>query len=212
MCNVGKSGIIEFQKWIQIHCIWSTQDMRWMQISHLNQPEHSWERSLSNPMIIYSQHLLLFLFETISSFLTLEHNVLWLSLSLMGFFLVAFFFFQSFFVFPTFKCCSNLGLIVFSYHLVSVIHTMWSYSVSGLKASFIHWWFLTFYLQVWLSLNFCTCVFNSSLKSTTECLPVIRNLTSKKNSWFAFTNTFLPQGSTSQERAPSAPQVLIFNS
>ena len=74
-----------------------------------------------------------------------------LSLSLLGFLFVAFFFSRV----SLYPQSLNVGVtqgLVFRYHLVSITQTMLSYSVSGLKESFIHCWYLTLFLWVWRSL------------------------------------------------------------
>ena len=74
-----------------------------------------------------------------------------LSLSLLGFLFVALFSSRA----SLYPQSLNVGVtqgLVFRYHLVSITQAMLSYSVSGLKESFIHCRYLTLFLRVWLSL------------------------------------------------------------
>lgn len=111
-----------------------------MQILPFNQPWYSWASSLSYPIIldlftmgfVYSSYLKQFLLLTIGCLIFLKSD--W-------FLLCSFFFF-----FLRASSCSqilyaavNPGFVL-RHHLVSVIHTMSSYSVSGLREHFKHWY------------------------------------------------------------------------
>ena len=107
-------------------------------------------------------------------FWLLKRIYLYFVLKPAWFLICSFFSLPEILISPVFKCWHSSG--VFRHHLVSVTQTMWSYSVSGLKKSVIQCWYLTLFLQVWISLcvqqpienHYCIFPSNQKLKVQNE--------------------------------------------